>query len=203
MLRSHNHPALAFHTWDELPLTVRHAVAIRPDSFDRCYIWSASSASTESSPQQNTLSTSGAASPTVNVSGKSAKSIATTDAPVYEVSGSKAIVTSGAPVFNVADKSSLVLNTTDQGAVAGGLSVAEDALGTTSDFFNKLMDQTNSVVTDSTGLLSTALQNNSDLAAQVQSGGQTETNAALIKLALIVAGCIAAVFGFIMLKKKS
>jgi hypothetical protein len=203
MLRSHNHPALAFHSWDELPLIARHAVAIRPDRFDRCYIWSASKSSTESSPQQNTLSTSGAASPTVNVSGRSAKSISTTDAPVYEVSGSKNSVTSGAPIFNVADKSNLTLETTDQGAVAGGLTIAQDALATTQSFFDKLVDQNKDMVAGSTALLGTALQSNSDLAGQVQSGGQTETNAALIKLALIVAGCIAAVFGFIMLKKKS
>jgi hypothetical protein len=49
MLCSHNHPALAFHTWDELPLTARHTVAIRPARFDRCYIWSASKSNTAKS----------------------------------------------------------------------------------------------------------------------------------------------------------
>jgi hypothetical protein len=88
---------------------------------------------------------------------------------------------------------------TDEGAVAGGLDIASQALQTVSDYFGKLTDTENSVQTNQNGLLASTLQSNSDLAAQVQSQGATSTNATLIKLALIAG---AALLGFAFFKKK-
>jgi hypothetical protein len=119
-------------------------------------------------------------------------------------SGTKATITntSGAPVFTLSGKGTSATyapTMTDEGAVAGGLDIASQALQTVSDYFGKLTDTENSVQTNQNGLLASTLQSNSDLAAQVQSQGATSTNATLIKLALIAG---AALLGFAFFKKK-
>jgi hypothetical protein len=175
-----DHPALAFHSRHELPLQARHAVAISLARADRCYLLSSSAKST-ASPQQNTLSTSGASSPTYNASGEKSTITSTEGAPVFTLTGGKGSVN---------------YTQTDEGAIQGALTLASQAIANTADNFNSLLSQQGDEITGDTGLLTTSLQNNSDLAAQVQSGGQTETNATLIKLAL-VAGVV--IVGIVLL----
>jgi hypothetical protein len=161
MIRVQPHPALAFHSQEELPLSQRHLHRAR---WDRC----AGGSSSNQKSEQNTTSTSGGSSPAL--SGADAKQILTSDAPILTT-------TKGNISLTTSNKYDYDSNPTiTKQAFDAITTLIGQALDSTGDAAKTAATTVQQQAGDTSDLISAVLAKDQSTAANTASGGQTESD---------------------------